>query len=712
MLPTRPKSLSRFSGRGWARLALCGLHLCACLFRTQAQAPVNVLAWHYDNARTGQNLQETTLSLENVKAASFGKWFSYPVDGFVYAQPLVLTGVQVPGKGTRDLVFVATEHDSVYAFDAENNQGEGANPIWQVSFINPAAGITTVPLSDLGLDEPPELGITGTPVIDPETDILYVVARTKEVTASQTNYVQRLHALDVGTGQEMLGGPVVIEPSVPGFGDGNDGQGHVSFDPLHEFQRPGLVLLNGYVYVAFASAGDIDPYHGWILRYDAHTLELVAAFNDTPNGQRGGIWMSGAAPAVDAAGNLYCMTGNGSFGEDPQGLDFGDSFLKLATSGTNLTVTDYFTPYDQATLAAEDGDLGSGGPLLLPDSVGSALHPHLLVGCGKEGTIYLVDRDDMGHYNPAGDTQIVQTLPGIIRGTWGSPAFFNGWLYIQGAGDSLKAFTVSDGQLSPSPVSQNTNSVWGYPNGTPSVSANGTNNAIVWLIQTDTFYANAPAILHAYNATNLAEELYNSQQVGDRDLPGLAQKFMVPVIANGKVYVGSGGQLTVFGNLEPPSITMQPASQVVAPGASVTLVAMASGPPPLSYQWQTAETNLIGATNATLVLEAVTTAQAGNYSVMVSNAFGSTNTTEAVVVVAEPAKLSITPALEFSLTGTPGASYRVEFADYLATTNNWQPLLDVLMPGDASEPGATQATFNDSSGPSSQRFYRAVAVLP
>ena len=676
----------------------------------EARAAQDVLMWHNDTARTGQNLEETQLTLDNVNTNSFGLLFSYPVDGFVYAQPLYLSGVTLPGGGVRNLVFVATEHDSVFAFDADDPQRDNGQPLWHTSFTNPAAGISSVPTSDLSISEPAELGITGTPVIDPASGTLYVVAHTKEVTPAGSIYPQRLHALDVATGQEKFGGPVLINATSPGSGSNANDAGQVVFDEQFQFQRPGLVLLNGFVYAAFASAGDVGPYHGWILGFDAQTLQLTQVFNATPNGYEGGIWASGGAPSVDSQGYVYCMTGNGDF--DPSISDFGDTFLKLRPSGTNLSVVDYFTPYNQAALNAGDGDLGSGGPMILPDSAGSAAHPHLLIGCGKEGTVYLVDRDNMGHFNATNDSQIVQSLYHEIGGTWSNPAYLNGWVYYQGTSDALKAFSISNGVLSLAPVSQNPNSVWSYPGGTPSISANGTNDAIVWLLQTDTFYQNAPAILHAYNATNLAQELYNSGQAGTRDQPGLAQKFSVPVIANGKVYVSGGSLLSVFGSLGGPAITSQPASQVATPGSSVTLSVGASGSPSLAYQWIEDGQAIIGATNASLVLTNLSFDLSGTYSVQVTNSYGSVASADAALLVVQAPSLSIDQDQQMLLTGASGATYQIQFQDPAAPGQSWQRLLELTLPGESSSPDVLQASFNDPDPATTQRLYRAMVLPP
>jgi hypothetical protein len=501
----------------------------------------DVLTYHNDNAHTGANLAETTLTPANVNVADFGKLFTDSVDGVVYAQPLVKSGVVVPGQGTLDLVFVATERDSVYAFNADSL---GA-PIWHDSFIDPAAGVTTVSDADLNSNSiSPEVGITGTPVIDPTTSTLYVVAFTKEVSGGSTTYVQRLHALDLATGAEKFGGPVVIQASVPGSGQGGSG-GVVSFDAFHENQRPGLLLDGGVVYIAWASFDDITPYHGWVIGYDAQTLQQVAVFNTTPDGGLGGIWQSGAGPAADAAGNLYFLTGNGTFdagAATPPNQDYGDSFVKLSPTPSGLTATGSFTPFNQDTLDARDEDLGSGGPLLLPDQPGPA--PHLLVAAGKEGKLYLLNRDNLGGFVPSVD-HVVQEVPQATTSAFDTPAYFNGQVYLAGVGDTLKAFTLAGGLLSTTPSSQSS-VAFGYPGATPSISANGTADGIVWVVQ-----RGATAILRAYSAADLTTELYDSTQAGTRDQFGEAVKFAVPTVVNGKVFVGTQSGLAVFGLLPP-----------------------------------------------------------------------------------------------------------------------------------------------------------------
>lgn len=497
---------------------------------------VSVLTHHYDVARTGANLSENVLNPGNVNSNQFGKVFSWPVDGQIYAQPLYLSGVVIPGKGTHNVVYVATEHDSVYAFTVD-----GAAPLWQRSFIDPGVGITTV--SDDDFPQPyediaPEIGITGTPVIDPSSGTLYVVAKTKE----NGNFFQRLHALDTATGVEKFGGPVTIQASVAGAGVRNDGNGNVIFDPLINLQRSGLLLLGGTVYVAFASHGDFDPFNGWILGYDAHTLKQVIAYAPDADGSGGSVWQSGGGPAADSAGNIYVTIANGEFDAANGGRDYGDSALKLQPSGDTFKVLDFFTPFDQQTLNDLDHDLGSGGVVLLPDQ--SSSPSHLLLASSKEGKLYVINRDNMGHFNPANDSQILQTIQ-FAGGIFSTPAVWQNKVYVSAVRDSLKCYSVSGGHLA---LTSDTGKVFGYPGSTPVVSANGNSNGIVWAVQVDQQVSDA-AVLHAYDASDLSHELYNSLQAGDRDMAGASVKFTVPVVVNGKVYVGGGDQLTVYGPL-------------------------------------------------------------------------------------------------------------------------------------------------------------------
>ncbi len=533
------------------RPTLIVLALSAFCYTAAAPAQVAVTTYHNDNSRSGTNTKETILTPANVNSTSFGKKFSYNVDGQIYAQPLYVPQVAVPGKGTHNVVFVATENDSIYAFDADSNTGPNASPLWKTAFANLAKGIEAVPSSDLGCsDLTPKLGITGTPVIDRASKTLYAVAKTKEFSNGTLRYYQRLHALDITSGAEKFGGPFTIEAAVEGNCYPNQ-NGRVVFSALHQNQRAGLVLNNGILVVVFASHCDFNPYTGWVMAFQASTGKLNAVFNDDPNMGtvsyecRGGIWQGGAAPAVDSSNNLFFATGNGYFDANTGGKDYGDSVLKLSLTRP-FGLEDYFTPADESMLDANDTDLGSGGILLLPDQPGP--FPHLAVSVGKEGSIYLLNRDNLGKYNAAGNTQIVQELNHAIGGVWGMPAYFNGTVYFGPAWDSMRAFSLTNGRFGTTQTSQ-TSTSFGYPGTTPSISANGQTNGIVWALDVGSYTSNGPAVLHAYDATNLTHELYNSAQNAARDQLGPAIKFTVPTIVNGKVYVGTGNSLAIFGNL-------------------------------------------------------------------------------------------------------------------------------------------------------------------
>jgi hypothetical protein len=464
------------------------------------------------------------------------------VDGIAHAAPLYVANVNIPGQGYHNVVYVATEHDSVYAFDADGLSG---SPLWHLSFINPASGITSVPAGETSEynDIYPEIGITGTPVIDSGSGTLYVVAKTKEVTGGTTNYVQRLHALDIATGTEKFGGPVVIQASVSGTGDGSQA-GQVAFNPLRENQRPALLLSNGVVYMGFASHGDVFPYHGWILGYNATSLQRVLEYNASANGSDAGIWQSGGGLASDSTGDIYFVTGNGTFDADIGGVDYGDSFVKVTSNGT---VADYFTPEDQGNLDVQNLDLGSGGVLLLPDQPGP--HPHLAISAGKDKNLYIVNRDNMGHYSPSSN-QNLQTLVNIFPngtpepGNSSAPVYFNGYVYFSPISDAIKAFQLTNGVLSTAPTAQSSE-VYSYPGGSMAISANGNTNGILWVVQRNGF---ATGILRAYDATNLSNELYNTNQ-SSRDTLDVAAKFSIPLVVSGKVFVASQSQLTVYGLL-------------------------------------------------------------------------------------------------------------------------------------------------------------------
>ncbi len=504
-------------------VALCATALSASLS--------GVFTYHFDNARDGRNLSETILTPSNVNSKSFGRLFARGVDGFVYAEPLYVNGVVIH-KRAREVVYVATEHDGVYAFDAT---GRISKPFWRVSFIDPRKGITTMTAAESGsMDIVPEIGITGTPVIDPDASTLFVVAVTQE----NGVFFQRLHALDLATGKEKTA-PVALAATVPGTGDGSDTNGNISFLPEIANQRCGLALNNGVVYVSFASHGDKGHYHGWVLGYDAQTLQQVTAFAATPNGFQGGIWMSGGAPMVDADGNIYLSTGNGTFDADQGGLDYGDTVLKLAQTDGMFNVLDYFTPFDQERLNDNDLDLSSGGVIALPDQ--STGPQHLLFAGGKGSTLYLIDRDNMGHFHSGDDSQIVQSIAGPVGPLFSTPAYYNGMVYLATISDNLKAFSLVNGLLSTAPVSTS-NISFPYPGATPSISANVSQNGIVWAIRNS-----GNAELYAFDANDLTVVLYHSNEKKFRDKTSGYVKFQVPTVADGRVFVGSQKRITAFG---------------------------------------------------------------------------------------------------------------------------------------------------------------------
>jgi hypothetical protein len=513
------------------------------LLALAAQSRVSVLTYRNDLARTGANLSETVLMPGNVNAAQFGKILAFPVDGQIYGQPLYLPAVRIPGKGPRNVVYVATQHNSVYAFDANAPAGADPSPLWHVSLMNAAAGETPVSSEDAMncMTITPEIGITGTPVIDPLTNTLYVVTLTE----SNAIFAHRLHALDAATGAERPGSPIAIDATVPGTGGDLFAPSPVKFLTYFHKNRAGLLLLNGVVYAGFASHCDSRSYHGWLLGYSTTDLHQASVFNTTPNGYRGAFWMGGAAPAADEAGTIYVISGNGKFNADGGGTELGDSVIRLSSPG--LALVDYFTPFNQQYLDDADIDLGSSGALLLPDSAGTDAHRHLLVTAGKEGRIYLLDRDRLGRFQAGSDSQIVQSIQGAIGPLFGGGAYFGNTVYFAASNDRLKAFPISQARIANSPSSQSSQPL-GYPGAVPSISANQSANGIVWLVE-----GSYGGILRAFDATNLANELYNSQINSARDALGAFVRFSVPTIAEGRVYVGNGKSLVIYGLLEQTS---------------------------------------------------------------------------------------------------------------------------------------------------------------
>jgi outer membrane protein assembly factor BamB len=505
-----------------------------------ASVPTDVLTYKNDLSRSGQNLTESTLTLANVTASSFGLLRMLTVDGNVDAQPLYVSQLNVSGA-MHSVVFAATENDSVYAFDA--NTG---SILWQVSLL--PAGETVSDVRDCN-QVTPEIGVTSTPVIDRSAGThgtLFVVAMSKD---AASNYHQRLHALDLASGAELLGGPTEISATSP------TAAGGVAMFAAGQYEeRAALLLLNGTVYTSWTSHCDIAPYFGWIIGYSESTLSQSAVLNVAPNSSGGGpsIWMSGGGPAADSEGNIYLLTANGVFETTldangfPNQQDYGNSFLKLSTAGGSLSVADYFTMFNEVAESGADQDLGSGGEMLLPDLTDSTnTVRHLVIGAGKDGNIYVVNRDSMGKFNASGNSQIWQQVSGAVpAGIWATPAYFNGTVYYGDMGSTLKAFTIANAKLAAAPQSQSSVQ-FAYPGTAPSVSANGTSNGIVWAHENSN-----PAVLHAYDATNLAHELYNSSQAsGNRDQFGAGNKFITPTVADGKVFVGTTSAVAVFGLL-------------------------------------------------------------------------------------------------------------------------------------------------------------------
>lgn len=505
-----------------------------------AGSGVDVVTYHDDIGRTGLDSNETILTPANVNSSTFGLLMTLSVDGKVDGQPLYLSKLNAGGQ-VRNVVYAVTEHDSVYAFDADSG-----TQIWKTSILG--SGETTS--GDHGCSQiSPEIGITSTPVIDRSAGphgTIFVVGMSLDQSG---NYHQRIHALDVTTGAELANSPSEIHATYPGTGANSSG-GNVVFDPSQYAERVGLLLLNGVIYMGWTSHCDQEPYTGWLMGYGESTLAQVSLLNLTPNGSEGSIWMSGAGLAADSTGNIYFLDANGTFDTTfnasglPASSDFGNAFLKVSTTGGALAVADYFEPYNTVTESANDEDLGSGGALVLPDlsDTSGAIH-HLAVGAGKDSNIYVVNRDSMGKFNAQNDSAIYQQINGAIAGVFSMPAFFNSTVYYGAVGDSLKAFTITNARLATSASFTSMNS-FAYPGTTPAVSANGVTNGIVWAVENS-----SPAVLHAYNATNL-QELYNSSQAANaRDQFGSGNKFITPLVVNGKVYVGTPTAVAVFGLL-------------------------------------------------------------------------------------------------------------------------------------------------------------------
>jgi len=632
-------------------------------------AQVDVLTNRYDGARTGANLSETTLTTANVNVDHFGKLYSYPVDGAVYAQPLYVSGVTIDGT-LRNVVYVATMNDKVYAFDAD---GASTAPLWTTDFTNPSQGVTAVPVLDItsaGHNIFGNVGIESTPVIDRTTATMYLVARTKE----NGTYVQRVHALDITTGRERSGSPVTITASVNGTAldsvAGPSGQ-VVTFNPRMENQRAALALTNGVVLVAWASHEDALPYHGWIMGFDAATLAQVAIFCVTPDTYGGGIWQGGRAPTLDAAGNAYFATGNSLWDGT---RNFGDSLLKFSVSPSGLRLVDYFTPANEATLNVNDDDLSGSGFTLFPGT-------NLMLGGGKEGVLYLLDATRLGH-KTTGNTQVVQSIAVNGGHVMGGPVFWNSsrlgpLVFNWSESDVLVAYGLSNGKLT-TPVAHGAVLSPGHPGGSLTISANGstTNTGIVWAyIPTyeDAKHRLTAGTLRAYHAETL-QEIWNSDQNADRDHVGTMIKFVPPLVANGKVYMPThDNAVAVYGLLPPDfSVSATPVKVQIAPGSSSVVsvgvraqgtfsapVALSASGAPAGVTVTFSPSSVNGAGVATMTVSLAPTASASTFALTITGTSG-----------------ALVHAVPLTVNGPPDSAEIVLYGKDAAPSGNWRLAAD------------------------------------
>jgi hypothetical protein len=549
----------------------------------QTSTAVPVLTWRYDQTHAGQNTSETALTTSNVNPDSFGKLFSLKVDSTVYPQPLYVPNLKMSDGQTHNVLFIETSNDSMYAFDADSNGGANANPIWKVSLAatdhGAASGATAIPWQDTGSpDVAPTVGITGTPAIDGATNTMYVVSHTKE----NGNYFARLHAIDITSGAERSGSPVEIKATVAGTGNGSSG-GQLSFSPLWENQRPALALYNGYVYIGFAAHGDNGNWHGWLFSYNASTLAQKAILCLSPNSYGAGIWASGAGLPIDAGapgGRMFVVNGNGPRTSAPpfdSNSSYGESVVAFSLANGDITPIDEFTPYNYQTLNNSDWDLGSGGILMLPDQQGA--HPHVLIVAGKEGRITVLDRDNLGGFasGASSNTNALQDISGLIpqaKGFWSTAAYWNGNVYLWARDNVGMMFKMNTGVIDVEPDSKTTITA-AWPDPTFSISSNGTQNGIAWAVRADQFNTKGPAVLYAWDANDLTKTIYESDSNSSRDTAGPANRYSVPVVTNGKVYIATNGEIDVYGLLNgqetaaPPVIS--PNGGTFSSSQSVTL---------------------------------------------------------------------------------------------------------------------------------------------
>jgi PQQ-like domain len=589
-------------------------------------AQINILTNRFDNARTAANVSETILNVSNVNVNQFGKLYTIPVDGAIYAQPLYVSNLSIPSAGTHKVLYVATMNDKVYAFDADTNA-----VLWMRDFTNPSAGITAVPIvSIVGTNSENivgNVGVESTPVIDLSTATMYLLARTLE----NSVHVQRLHALDITTGSEKFGGPIVIQASVSGQGY-DAANGTITFDPKMENQRSSLALVNGVVLLAWGSHEDVDHYHGWVMAYSAANLQQLGVFCSTPDGHRGGIWQSGRASVIDPNGNVYYETGNGDWDGT---REFGDTVIKFNPATNGLSVLDYFTPYDYSSLETSDADLGSSGSLLIPNT-------NVLVSGGKESILYLLNLGSMGH-EMAGNTQILESISlngGAIKpgpAYWNSPA--GGLVYVWAENDVLRSFHFNGSTLDTPAYATGSVQSPGSPGGTLSVSANGATSGtgIVWAelsTSQDGDHGLVAGILRAYNAQTL-QEIWNSEQLSSRDRLGTLVKFVPPVVANGKVFAATYDNAVAVYGLPTFSLSASPSSETVSRtnAASYTITVNSTN----SSSWNVAlsisslpkgatatftPSSLGGSGTSTLKISTTGATAAGTYTLTIKGAIG------------------------------------------------------------------------------------------
>ena len=653
----------------------CSFFLCVVI---QTWSQVAITTERYDSSRTGSNLSETTLTTSNVNSTQFGKLYSYSVSGSVQAQPLYVPNLTLPGLGPYNVLFVVTMNDVVYALDADSNATNGNGVLWMNNLTNPAAGVTPIPIVNIvqsdSLNIVGNVGIESTPVIDLSSNTMYLVARTMEVSGTTTNYVTRLHALDITTGNEKLGGPVVVQGSVSGSGQGSSG-GVLTFDPLIQNQRSSLALVNGLVVFSFASHEDFFDWHGWVFAYEAQTLQSAGILCTTPNGQNGGLWMSGRAPVVDSAGDIYYASGNGDWDGE---TSFGDSVLKLSATGGNLSVVDYFTPDDYASLQASDTDLGSSGPLLIPGT-------SLLIHGGKESILYLMNTSSLGH-EASGNGQIVQSFATTQTGEiHGGPVFWNRTsnagptMYIwPNNGGSMEAYQFNGSTFNTTPISQSTIAApEGQSGGVLTLSADGSTvgSGIVWAsmpISLDGDHGLSPGVLRAFDANNLTTELWDSQMNFARDSMGIWPKYSPPTVVNGKVYMAafpsdgvSNGAISVYGLLTPNfSMSLSPSTQTVVVGNTTTFttsigavegfsgaVTLSASGLPTGATASFVPATVTGTGSSTLTVTTSSTTPLGTYPLTITGTSGSLTQTASVSLVIAATQ----PPPNFTLTVTPSA---------------------------------------------------------